>query len=190
MRRITADTSGPDWRTISCHAASPFELFPTWTFHKPATAGIFVASAATGTNRFAVNGYGAPRVPREYSPSRRPSLSVASSFVPSSSKLSDSLPFSSEPLVDVVFSSPLKNEPLTLAPEPDSSNRNGISRAPLLTRTVASHRPLSDCAPAVGGNPISARITTTRAPSFVDISNSPRRKKARQVVNLSGLLSS
>jgi hypothetical protein len=111
-----------------------------------------VSPTVTGVKRLAANGYGAPRVPREYSPSSRPSFSVASSFVPSSSKFSVSRPFSSDPLVDVVLSSPLKKDPFTFEPEPDNSNRNGISSAPLLTTTVASHRPLTGCAAACCGN--------------------------------------
>src|SRR6476660_5994314 len=167
MRRITADTSAPACRTISCHAASPFELLPTCTFHRPAIAGTLPSPAATGVNRFAANGYGAPRVPREYSPSRRPSFNVASSFVPSSSKLSVSLPRSKDPLVEVVLSSPLKNEPLTLLPEPAISKRNGISSAPLLTATVASQRPLIGWAEALVGQAANPRSTTRRANSLV-----------------------
>jgi hypothetical protein len=100
-------------------------------------------------NLFAWNGYGAPRVPRAYCPSNRPSFSVASSFVSYSSKLRTSTPFSKLPVVEVSFSSPLKNEPLTAAPPPASSNRNGTS-APL-TITVASQRPAIGCSAARAG---------------------------------------
>src|SRR5690349_7322364 len=102
MRRIAADASAPDCRTISCHADSPFELF-TWMFQRPAIGGIFVSPTSIAVKRLAWNGYGAPRVPREYCPSRRPFLKVASSFVPYSSKLSDSAPFANVPVVDVTL---------------------------------------------------------------------------------------
>src|SRR4029434_4162934 len=95
---------------MSCHADSPFELF-TCTFQSPAIDGTFAASDVAGVKRFAWNGYGAPRVPREYWPSSLPSLSVASSLVSYSSKLRTSAPFSKLPVVDVSFSSPLKNDP-------------------------------------------------------------------------------
>src|SRR6185369_13121376 len=150
-RRIAADASAPDCRTISCHAASPFELFPTWTFHRPAIAGIGASPTGAGANRLAWNGYGAPRVPREYWPSSRPSFSVASTFVPYSSKLRTSAPFSKELVVDVTFSSPLKNDPLMALPDPAISKRNGTSMPPLTT-TEASHSPLIDCASTRAGS--------------------------------------
>src|SRR5712691_5205061 len=72
-------------------------------------------------------------------------------FDPYSSKFSVSDPLSSVPLVDVTFSSPLKNAPLTAAPSPAISNRNGIST--LLTTTVASQRPARVvCAAAADGD--------------------------------------
>src|SRR4051812_33600563 len=181
IRRITAETSGPAWRTISCHAASPFELLPTCTFHSPAIDGTCAFAASGGVKRFAANGYGAPRVPREYWPSRRPSFSVASSVVPSSSKLSDSLPLANDPLVDVVLSSPLKNEPFTAVPDPEISKRNGISRAPLLTSTVASHNPATGAvgAAARDGTASSARRAATRAGTLV-VMDSPEKTKARK----------
>src|SRR6266545_3291623 len=108
-------------------------------FHNPPIDGMLVSPTGTGANRLAWNAYGAPRVPRLYSPSSRPSLSVAITFEPYSSKLRTRDPFSNVPLVDVTFSSPLKNEPLIAAPVPAISKRNGISF--LLTTTVASHRP-------------------------------------------------
>ena len=142
---------------------------------------MLASPAATGVKRFAANGYGAPRVPREYWPSSRPSFSVASSLVPSSSKFSDSLPFWSEPLVDVVLSSPLKNDPFTFEPEPDSSKRNGISRAPLLTRTVASHRPLTGCAPARDGKRDHREEHDEQRGQLGGHSNSLKTQKARKV---------
>src|SRR4051794_278439 len=153
---------------MSCQAASPFELLPTCTFHNPAIAGTSALDASAGTKRFAANGYGAPRVPRVYCPSRRPSFSVASSVVPSSSKLNDSLPLANDPLVEVVLSSPLKNEPLTAVPDPEISKRKGISR-PLLTSTVASHSPATGAvgAAARDGTASSARRAATRAGTLV-----------------------
>src|SRR3954471_10056868 len=114
MRRIAADASAPDCRTISCHADSPFELL-TWTFHSPAIDGIFASPTSIAEKRRAWNGYGAPRVPRAYRPSSRPSFNVASSVVPYSSKLSVSAPLANVPVVDDTRSSPLKNEPLGVA---------------------------------------------------------------------------
>src|SRR5207253_7643681 len=126
-------------------------LFPTCTFQSPAIDGIF-SSPLRGANRFALNGYGAPRVPRVYCPSSWPFFTSASSFVPYSSKLSASLPFASWPDVDVTLSSPLKNDPLTLDPDPAIPNRNGTSMVPLCcpaeTTTVAFQRPATDFARA------------------------------------------
>src|SRR4051794_16090256 len=166
---------------MSCQAASPFELLPTCTFHNPAIAGTSALDASAGTKRFAANGYGAPRVPREYCPSRRPSFSVASSVVPSSSKLNASLPLANDPLVEVVLSSPLKNEPLTVVPDPEISKRNGISRAPLLTSTVASHSPATGGvgAAARDGTASSARRAATRAGTLL-VMDSPEKTKARK----------
>src|SRR5262245_16522410 len=135
-------------------------------FQSPAIDGIFASPTSTGLKRFAWNGYGAPRVPRLYSPSSAPSFTAAISFDPYSSKFSVSAPFSSVPLVDVTFSSPLKNEPLIAAPLPAISNRNGISS--LFTRTVASQMPASDCAPAADGvmTPAMAKSPTNKAAEF------------------------
>src|SRR5262249_42349048 len=129
MRRIDAVASAPDWRTMSCHADSPFELL-TCTFQRPAMAGIFASPASIAAKRFAWNGYGAPRVPRAYCPSSLPSLNAASTVEPYSSKLSVSLPFANDPVVEVTRSSPLKNQPFgdaQLAPLQAISKRNGIS---------------------------------------------------------------
>src|SRR5436190_9323463 len=112
-------------------------------FHNPAIDGTLPSGEGAGTNRFARNGYGAPRVPREYCPSSAPSFIVASSIVPYSSKLSVSDPFSNEPVVDVTLSSPLKKEPFAADAAPASSIRNGTSMPP--TVTAASH------SPAIGG---------------------------------------
>src|SRR6185436_5685513 len=178
-RRMAADASAPDCRTMSCHAASPFELFPTWMFHRPAIAGIGASPTGAGANRLAWNGYGAPRVPREYWPSSRPSFTVASIFVPYSSKLRTSAPFSSCPVVEVVFSSPLKKDPLTPAPDPDSSIRNGTSTP--LTMMVASQRPLRACARAGAGTVTSARsATTNRIDDLVLMQKLPETQKARE----------
>src|SRR5262245_8448547 len=150
MRRIAADASAPDCRTMSCQADSPFELL-TWMFQRPAIDGMFRSPTSTAVKRFAWNGYGAPRVPRVYWPSSRPSLNVASTFVPYSSKLNVSAPFENCPVVDVTLSSPLKNDPFGVAhaaPPQTISKRNGMSRrtgsAPagaVLTSTDASHNP-------------------------------------------------
>src|SRR5476649_1681648 len=178
MRRIAAETSAPDCRTMSCHAASPFELLPTCTLQRPAIDGTFASLAGTGAKRFAWNGYGVPRVPREYCPSSRPSLTVASSVVPYSSKLRASVPLVSVPVVDVTFSSPLKKDPLTAEPEPAISNRNGISSAPLFTVTVASHRPASGCAPARDGNVTSATTAASdKTDSLVFMATTPETQK-------------
>src|SRR3954464_6511376 len=158
MRRMAADTSAPDWRTINCHADSPLELF-TCTFHNPAIEGTFAASVVDGVKRLAWNGYGAPRVPREDCPSSRPSLTLASSLVSYSSKLRTSEPLSKLPAVEVSFSSPLKNDPLTVDPVPALSKRKGTSTS--LTMTLASHRPLTDCASARAGSEASAASATT-----------------------------
>src|SRR5262249_22014504 len=100
------------------------------------------------------NGYGAPRVPREYCPSSLPSLNVASSFVPYSSKLKVSAPLANCPVVDVTLSSPLKNDPFGVAhaaPPQTISKRKGMSTrtgsAPagaVLTSTDASHNPAGE----------------------------------------------
>ena len=196
-RRMAAEASAPDCRTISCHAASPFELFPTWTFHRPAIAGIGASPTGAGANRLAWNGYGAPRVPREYWPSSRPSFSVASTFVPYSSKLRMSAPFSNEPVVDVTFSSPLKNDPLIALPDPAISKRNGTSMPPLTT-TEASHSPLIDCASTRAGRAArTSSAATNRRGSVLFIQCSclsavahcarRTKEKARKAVCLPGL---
>src|SRR5262245_33822798 len=138
-------------------------------FQSPAIDGIFASPTSTGLKRFAWNGYGAPRVPRLYSPSSAPSFTAAISFDPYSSKLRVSAPFSSVPLVDVTFSSPLKNEPVIAAPLPAISNRNGISS--WFTTTVASQMPASDCAPAADGvtTPARARSPTNKTAEFTFI---------------------
>ena len=181
-RRIAADASAPDCRTIICHADSPLALF-TWTFHKPAIAGTFAASAGVGVNRFARNGYGAPRVPRRYWPSSTPSVSLASSRVSYSSKLRTRLPFSKLPLVDVSRSTPLKNEPLTSPPLPENSIRNGTSTS--LTRTTASHSPLSDCA-AAGGTSDASAMTTSDGTTIWRFMKAPQQQKGPESVSPSG----
>src|SRR5262245_33808226 len=98
--------------------------------HRPLIDGIFLSLTSIAVKRFAANGYGAPRVPREYMPSIRLLFSVASSFVPYSSKLNASVPLAKLPVVDVTFSSPLKNDPfgdVQPAPAHAISKRNGTS---------------------------------------------------------------
>src|SRR5262245_63318620 len=136
-------------------------------FHRPAIDGMVVSPTTTAENRFARNGYGAPRVPRAYSPSSSPSFTVAASCVPYSSNDSVSAPFAKLPLVDVTLSSPLKNDPLTAAPSPAISNRNGISS--WLTTTVASHRPATDCAAAGDGVAIRPARANSRPANAADV---------------------
>ena len=137
-------------------------------------------------------------MPRLYSPSRRPSFSVATSFEPYSSKLNVSVPFSKVPLVEVTFSSPLKNDPWTPAAAAAISNRNGISI--VLTTTVASHSPASDWAAAAGSikSPAAAnsRPATTAdlvlitAPAHAAMrANNEKIEKARKASRLPGLQS-
>ena len=139
-------------------------------------------------NRFAVNGYGAPRVPRVYCPWSWPFFTSASSFVPYSSKLSSSRPFASCPDVEVTFSSPLKNAPLTLDPDPAISNRNGTSIVPLScpadTTTDASQRPASDCARAGEAETIAA--SAAAATSGVTLMTPPEKQTGPESVELPG----
>src|SRR6185436_10380833 len=89
-------------------------------------------------------------------------------------------------VVEVVFSSPLKKDPLTPAPDPDSSIRNGTSTP--LTMMVASQRPLRACARAGAGTVTSARsATTNRIDDLVLMQKLPETQKSPGGVCLPGL---
>src|SRR5262245_49523999 len=158
---MLAVTRAPSCRATKRQAFSPLEPL-AGMIHVPAIdAGAAVDAGGADEAGVALNGY-TVRVPRRYSPVRRPGSTERSSVAPYWANVRTTPPSRGRLAVDVMRRSPLKKAATGAPPFVAISKRNGISRP--LTVTAASHLPSRcDTGGAAASGPVAASASSAAA---------------------------